>query len=120
VSLLIFKKYNKTILGVSEFDNYEELKKLGVVEATDEKMVSFEEKPKEPKSNLAATGLYIFTKDDLRKIGEYMKTDKPKDAPGFLIKDFFESAQEIYIFTLKGKWFDIGSIETYEKVKESW
>lgn len=114
-----FKKINKTMLGICELDS-EEIKKMGVVEIDDNnKLISFEEKPEKPKSNLASTGIYAFTKDDLKRIAEYMKTDESKDGPGFLIK-YFCQKQDIYAFELKGRWFDIGSIETYEKVNEVW
>ena len=114
-----FNKNKKTSLGVFEF-KHTDLTKMGVVEAKDNKMISFEEKPKIPKSNLASTGFYIFTKNDLNNIKEYMKTDKPKDAPGFLIKDFFDNGEEIDVFTFTGRWYDIGNKEIYEEVNKIW
>lgn len=115
-----FKRHKNTMLAVTRFEGLDQLRKLGIVEVKDEKMISFEEKPQEPKSNLASTGLYIFTRNDLKKIEEYMKTDKPKDAPGYLVEDFFKNGQEIYVYTLEGRWYDIGSKEIYEEVKDSW
>ena len=62
-----FEKHKKTLVGVYEFP-HEELKKLGVVEVKNNKIISFEEKPEKPKSSLASTGIYIFSKDDLKVV----------------------------------------------------
>ncbi|PJE81231.1 hypothetical protein COU58_03580, partial [Candidatus Pacearchaeota archaeon CG10_big_fil_rev_8_21_14_0_10_32_42] len=72
-----FKKVEDTTLGVVSLDR-EQAKNFGVVEIVDDKILSFEEKPENPKSNLVSTGLYIFTKEDLKEIKEYMKTDLNK------------------------------------------
>ena len=113
-----FKKNKKTLVGVYEFPS-EELKKLGVVKVEGNKIISFEEKPEKPRSNLASTGVYIFTNNDLNVIENYMKTENNKDGPGYLIK-YFYSIQDVHTFTFKGRWFDIGSLEMYEKVNKEW
>jgi len=113
-----FKKVDNTVLGVFKLENKSELKKMGVIEIENDKLISFEEKPLNPKSDLISTGIYIFPKRDLEKIKQHMKTDKPKDGPGFLILDWIKN-KTIHAFILNGNWFDIGTIETYEKVKNS-
>ncbi len=115
-----FKKKRTVINAIFELEDKEEARKFGVVEVDDKgKIIEFEEKPKEPKTNLISRAIYIFPKDVLKDIEEYMKTDKPKDAPGFLIRDFCKK-QEVYTFLFKGGWFDIGCKEDYEKAKKEW
>jgi len=114
-----FKKLNKTTVGVYDINDLEEVKKMSVIEIKDGKIVSFEEKPKNPQTALSSIGIYIFTKEDLKKIEEYMKTDKNKDGPGYLVQDFCKNS-EVYSFIFKGRWFDIGSKETYDKVNNIW
>lgn len=113
-----FRKVKKTTVGVYELDG-EEIKKMSCVEISGGKIVSFEEKPQEPKTNLSSIGIYLFTREDIQKINEYMKTDLPKDGPGYLVKHFC-SQQEVFPYLLKGRWFDIGSREMYEKVNNEW
>ena len=108
----------KTTAGIYELDS-EEIKKMSSVVIEKGKITDFEEKPQNPKTNLSSIGIYIYSREDLEKIKEYMKTDKIKDGPGFLVQDFCKN-QDVYAFILKGKWFDIGSKETYEKVNEEW
>lgn len=114
-----FKNLNKTLVGIYDINDIEEVKKMSVVEIKNGKIISFEEKPKNPQVTISSIGIYIYTKEDLKKIGEYMKTDKPKDGPGYLVQDFCKNC-EVYSFVFKGRWFDIGSKETYDKVNNTW
>ncbi len=113
-----FNEKKGTTIGIYELDS-EEIKKMSSVIIEGRKIIDFEEKPKDPKTNLSSIGIYIYSKEDLEKIKEYMKTDKPKDGPGFLVQDFCKE-QDVYAFIFQGRWFDIGSKEIYEKVNQEW
>ena len=112
-----FGKNKTPTVGIYDLKDKEQARNFGVFEIKNNKIISIEEKPQNPKSATISTGIYLFPKDDLKKIGDYMKTEKPKDGPGFLIMDFFNS-RDIYAFEFFGKWFDIVTKEIYEKVKE--
>ena len=111
-----FNDKKKNVIGLYDLKDFENASNFGVLE-TDEsgRIISFEEKPEEPKSTLISTGIYVYSKDELSKIYDYMKTGKPKEGPGYLIPYFMQS-QDVYGFVLDGKWHDIGSKETYEEV----
>lgn len=81
------------------------------------KIISFEEKPKKPKSTLVSTCIYHFPKEKLYLLGRYFSASEKKDAPGNYIKWLVEN-DEVYAFTFKDAWYDIGSRESYEEVKK--
>jgi glucose-1-phosphate thymidylyltransferase len=114
-----FKEKNKNVIGLYDIKDISNAKNFGVLKIDDEKkIVSFNEKPQNPDSTLISTGIYIYSKDELKKIDDYMKTNKPKEGPGYLIPYFLES-QDVYGFVIDGKWYDIGSKEVYEEVNLS-
>ncbi len=112
-----FKKNNEITVGVYDLKEKEQAKNFGVFEIENGKLTSCEEKPQNPKTTIISTGIYFFPKREIKKINDYMKTEKSKDGPGFLILDFF-SSQNVYAFEFKGKWFDVGTKEIYEKIKD--
>ena len=58
--------------------------------------------------------LYIFSKEDIKLINEYLKRGLNPDAPGFYLQWLYKK-KNVYGYVLPGGWFDIGDIESYEK-----
>ncbi|MEW6027250.1 MAG: nucleotidyltransferase family protein [Planctomycetota bacterium] len=76
------------------------------------RIIDFEEKPALPQSTLVAMCLYIFAKEDLKLITAYLNKGFNPDAPGYYLQWLYKQ-KDIYGYTLKGKWFDIGDIDSY-------
>lgn len=111
-----FNEKNKNVIGLYDIKEISSAKNFGVLKmGSSGKIISFLEKPQNPESTLISTGIYVYSKDEIEKIYDYMKTNKPKEGPGYLIPYFLES-QDVYGFVLDGKWYDIGSREIYEEV----
>jgi glucose-1-phosphate thymidylyltransferase len=83
----------------------------------DSRIADFEEKPKSPKSTLAAAAFYFISKEKLGKIPEYMNTSLPKDAPGNLFK-WLSEKDKVFGYVLKDAWYDIGDKESLRKADE--
>ncbi len=113
-----FKKTRKSMVGLYDIKDFEKSRNFGVVGLNGDKIISYEEKPEKPKSTLVSTGIYIYPKEDLKKIQDYMKTDKPKEGPGYLIP-YLMSFGDVYGFVFNGFWYDIGSKETYYEVNKN-
>ena len=101
-------KNGSTIFGV-EVDNPE---RFGVIEINDNKVHSIEEKPKNPKSNIAITGLYIFD----NKVIEIAKKIKPSKRNELeitdVINEYLKGDQlNIELLNKNDKWFDTGTPE---------
>ncbi|MBR9682857.1 MAG: nucleotidyltransferase family protein [Candidatus Aenigmarchaeota archaeon] len=108
------------IVGLLDIiDKEKASKRLGVVEIdSDNKITGFEEKPEFPKTSLVSTAIYIFSKDSLKLISEYIESSNNPDAMGFFLTWLYEK-EDIYGFIFKGTWIDIGTIKTFEEAKKS-
>ncbi|MEM3786995.1 MAG: nucleotidyltransferase family protein [Nitrososphaeria archaeon] len=82
----------------------------------DGRIVDFFEKPKEPKTTLIGTCLYIFPKEVFRKLDEYVRMNKDCDAPGKFI-EWLCKEMPVYGYTIHGMWWDIGTVKSYEDAK---
>jgi glucose-1-phosphate thymidylyltransferase len=95
-------------------------KNYGIVNLDgDQRVVDFEEKPKEPKSTLASTGLYYFPKNKLSFIEKYVTMQNKLDAPGYYI-GWLSRTDKVYGLKFLEDWYDIGSIESYKKADKEY
>ncbi|PKM95093.1 MAG: glucose-1-phosphate adenylyltransferase [Firmicutes bacterium HGW-Firmicutes-1] len=110
-------KKNDADATISVFEvPLEEADRFGIMN-TDEnnKVYEFEEKPKEPKNNLASMGVYIFTWEVLR---EYLIRDNqnPKSDNDFgknIIPMMLDEGCNMYAYEFSGYWRDVGTIQAY-------
>lgn len=90
----------------------EEASRFGIMNTDDEnRIIEFDEKPAEPKSNLASMGIYIFT---WKKLREYLVSD-PEGMEDFghdVIPAYLENSEAIYAYAFNGYWKDVGTIES--------
>jgi len=116
--LLAFYNDKKTfVFGVYDTKNMEEARKMGVVLSNqDGKVMDFEEKPEKPKSTTVSTGIYMFPKDSLSLIKQYIDEGNSPDRMGDLLI-WLMKKQDIHAFVFRERWFDIGTPETYNIAK---
>ena len=106
--------HNESVsIGLYDIEQIEEATKFGVVALHDDgRIESFEEKPEKPKSSLIAMCLYYFPKPTLKFLDEYLKDTGKFDRAGDYIK-WITQKSDVYGFTFTGRWYDIGSIESF-------
>jgi len=105
-------------IGLYDIGRIEEASKFGVVEVDGQgKVVSFEEKPEKPKSSLVAMCFYYFPRASLPLIGKYLAVNHKADKAGDYIRWLTEEST-VYGFKFEGKWYDIGSVESYYEAQE--
>jgi glucose-1-phosphate thymidylyltransferase len=85
--------------------------RFGVAELKGEKVVDIEEKPREPKSNFAVTGLYIYDSG----VFDVIKTLKPSRRGELEITDvnnYYVNKEVMEYRIFKGFWSDAGTFES--------
>lgn len=77
-------------------------------------IVEFEEKPANPKSNLASMGIYIFTWKLLRKmlLADIKNPDSNHDFGKDIIPTMLADGRGLYAYKFKGYWKDVGTIDS--------
>ena len=93
--------------------------RFGVAVFESGKIVRIEEKPKDPKSNYAVTGLYIYD----NKVFEYVRTCKPSGRGELEITDvnnLYIEVGELSWVELEGFWSDAGTFESLYRTNRFW
>ncbi len=92
-----------------------EASRFGIMN-TDENgnIVEFEEKPANPKSNLASMGIYIFNWKTLRRIllADMKKADSHHDFGKDVIPTLLNEGKTLVAYQFKGYWKDVGTIDS--------
>lgn len=93
---------------------WEEASRFGIVITDEEKEIQdFEEKPKEPRSNLASMGIYIFTWSVLRSALLELKDQKNCDFGKHIIPYCFRNEKKMFAYEFNGYWKDVGTLGSY-------
>lgn len=92
----------------------EEASRFGVVITDDSKRIlEFEEKPKNPRSNLASMGIYIFTWKVLKEALISLSEQKGCDFGKHIIPYCHERGDRVFAYEYNGYWKDVGTLSSY-------
>ena len=93
---------------------WEEASRFGLIVANEDgKITEFEEKPANPKSNLASMGIYIFNWKTLRQ-SLIDKSEQPNcDFGKHVIPYCHENGKGVYSWQFTGYWKDVGTLGSY-------
>ena len=97
---------------------WEEAPRFGIMNCDETgRIVEFEEKPAQPKSNLASMGIYIFNWKQLRKalVADMNKEGSNHDFGKDIIPDFLNSNKKLFSYRFEGYWKDVGTIDSLWK-----
>lgn len=109
-----FKSKDENVVALHDIRDKEIVKRMSVVELNPEdKLINFEEKPDDPQTTLIAICCYIYKKDALVRIDEYIEKGNNPDAPGYLVEWMYEN-DSMYGWVFSESWFDIGNIDQYD------
>jgi len=91
--------------------------RFGVVEISDTRVLGIEEKPKQPKSNLAVTGVYFYDST----VFEIIKKLKPSGRGELEVTDInnaYIARGELAYDILEGWWTDAGTFESLKRANK--
>lgn len=92
-----------------------EASRFGIMNANEDGVIyEFEEKPAEPKSNLASMGIYIFDWKQLRKmlVADMKNPDSSHDFGKDIIPNLLNDGKKLLAYKFKGYWKDVGTIDS--------
>jgi glucose-1-phosphate adenylyltransferase len=84
--------------------------RMGILAMDDAgRVVEWQEKPRQPKSDLASMGVYVFTKRALRRWLDESRADFGAD----VIPAMIEGGARVFGYRFDGYWQDVGTIQSY-------
>lgn len=92
-----------------------EASRFGIMNTDEEgRIVEFEEKPANPKSNLASMGIYIFNWKLIRKmlVADMKDPDSSHDFGKDIIPNLLNDGKSLYAYKFEGYWKDVGTIDS--------
>ncbi len=113
--MLDYHKDNKADVTIAAMPvPIEEAGRFGVVVTDDGGRISeFQEKPPQPKSNLASMGIYIFSWQVLKEALLALKDEPGCDFGKHIIPYCHEKGRRLFAYEYNGYWKDVGTLGSY-------
>ena len=87
-----------------------EASRMGILALDEgERVIEWQEKPKQPKSDLASMGVYVFSKRALRR----WLDESRADFGSHVIPAMLEANARVFGYRFDGYWQDVGTIQSY-------
>ena len=114
--MLDYHKENKADATIAVIEvPMKEASRFGIMNTNDTgRIIEFEEKPAEPKSNLASMGIYIFNWKLLRSmlLADMNDPDSNHDFGKDIIPSLLATGKNLFAYKFKGYWKDVGTIDS--------
>ncbi len=114
--MLDYHKKNNAACTIAMLEvPWEEASRFGLMILNDDNSISeFEEKPKNPRSNKASMGVYIFTWSKLRQylIDDENNPESSNDFGKDVIPAMHKAGERMFAYLFDGYWKDVGTIDS--------
>lgn len=97
-------------------EHEQDLTRFGIAEIVDDKIIGIEEKPQHPKSNNIVYACYLFNRENVQLVKEYLDEGNTPDAPGNFVA-WLCKREEVRPFKINGFCVDIGTHESYNNAQ---
>ena len=115
--MLSYHKENNADVTIAVIEvPWNEAPRFGIMNTNEDGSIyEFEEKPENPKSNLASMGIYIFNWELLRS--EFKKAEEENrektDFGQDIIPSLLNEGKRLFSYKFKGYWKDVGTLSSY-------
>ena len=95
---------------------WDEASRFGIMNTREDySVMEFEEKPKNPKNNLASMGIYIFNRKVLKDylIKDAKNEDSSRDFGKDIIPLLLNDQKKVFAYPFEGYWKDVGTLKSY-------
>jgi glucose-1-phosphate adenylyltransferase len=95
---------------------WEEAPRFGILNVdADNKIVEFDEKPEEPKNNMASMGIYMFNWTQLRQalINDNQDPNSVHDFGKNILPKMLHEEKNMFAWSFKGYWKDVGTVTSF-------
>ena len=113
------EKQHDTLISVT-VEDVNQLRKLAVATINEDgKVEALAEKPKEPQSTDAVYATYMYLKETIPMIRQYLDEGNTPDAPGHF-PSWLYTRKDVYVYRAPGTCIDIGTPENYKDVCDNY
>jgi len=114
----VFKDTYTDLILAKHITDVNELKRMAVgILDENNVIVDMEEKPKNPKSDIAFFATYFYRRDTIKLIDEYLEEGNSPDAPGNF-PAWLYTRKKVMAHLFEGECYDIGTFESYGEVQK--
>ena len=118
--LMQFFKYHQQITNVvtTVRDKSIIANSLGCVEMKKNQIISFEEKPAQPKTRITSVPIYIYPQKSQRLLLQYSEEGNNLDSPGAIMPWLLNKEQVLGFMAKNSQYKDIGTKESFQKISK--
>jgi len=103
-----WRRREGSCVAVLDVGDRELAKKYGIVDVDEnDRVIGFVEKPEVPPTTLCATATYLYERDHVRLVDQYLAEGNPSDQPGNYVAWLYQR-EPVYAYRFDGRWYDIG------------
>lgn len=108
-----YEKDRTPVTALYDVGDFELAKRYGVAELNGDKITKFYEKPEKPPSTLVGIGMYIFPKNVVEILLEYVEGNRRSDNLGDFLSYLCERVDVKGYAFVNGSWYDVGNPDSY-------
>jgi len=115
-AVLDFHKEKKADITIAAIEvPWEETSRFGILDTDEDgRITEFEEKPRQPKNNLASMGIYVFNWSTLKQhlMADERETGSNHDFGRDVIPRMLRDGRRLFAYPFHGYWKDVGTLES--------